>query len=98
MGSGFGMEGKWGRVNKPPGTIKTSKSPGAVSKVCVGTMLSANRGLACSVPSLGDDLVDTGSRVAAMIERVIVFSRERELRMSRGPNTSVGSWISEMRW
>jgi hypothetical protein len=54
------------RDPKPPGTISTSMSVGAVSKVCVGTIDSLKLEPTAEDCAL---LVDTGSSVAAMILR-----------------------------
>jgi len=74
-------------VPAPPGTKSTSRS-GALAKVCVGKMLCAKEEL----PGVAiRSLVDTGSRVSAISERLIVLFMESRLRASRGPVTSRSS-------
>lgn len=71
----------------PPGTKSTSSS-GAVEKVCVGTIVSANEEL----PNVGIvSLVVTGSRVSAMRERFKVWFMASTFSASRGPVTSRSS-------
>lgn len=72
----------------PPGTIRTSNDCGVtVAKVAVGTKLCPKVGLAF-LTSEWRTCVETGSRVLAMISKVMLCERERVLSASRGPKRS----------
>lgn len=77
----------------PPGIIRTSKSSGALSKLCVGTMDWEKLELEVEVESEESKgwWVDTGDRVEARMERWRGWERERMFRASRGPVMS-RSW------
>jgi hypothetical protein len=68
--------------------IKTSRFPGAVANVCVGTMLWLNFEFCSAWRAWA---VGTGSSVAARIVRLSVVRMARRLRASRGPQMS-RSW------
>lgn len=74
------------RVPTPPG-MKSTSSGGAVSNVCVGTMDSPKVELK-EFMAAERALVDTGSSVAAIIERLSCVFQERRFNASSGPKTS----------
>lgn len=69
------------RVPGPPGTIRTSMSSGALSKVWVGTTNWPH-------PSAGRRLDGTGSMVEESIAMLRVLKRECVAKRSHGPKTS----------
>lgn len=71
-------------VPAPPGTKSTSRSSGALAKVCVGTMdwLKLDPAVARKLA------VETGSSVLAMMYRFTLLVKEKMFSASRGPKTS----------
>lgn len=71
MSSKFGFVTSSGlKLATPPGTIKTSKSRGAVANVCVGTRVCQVVKTGSPAGGFEDGFVGTGSRVSAIMSRV----------------------------
>jgi len=75
------------RVPRPPGTISTSMSPGAVANVCVGRMDSPKFD-PCGFMLAARALVETGRRSTDTRERLRLYCIESRFSASRGPKTS----------
>jgi hypothetical protein len=84
------------RVPCPPGTMSTSRSFGGCLNVCVGTMDSAKREPAgFRAPVRFSGALDTGSRVDAIMDKLIGYESETSLRMSSGPKMSMTSKLGK---